>query len=387
MSIRYFATNRSHGNLARAIARKERLKLESKGYFWVNMEAYMSHYLATTDPDEMPKSVLVGSNAKQEILGQRFLGHPKVGQIVICVHGFNVNFHDAQTWYSILTNTLRKTKALGGKIVTDPISQDKDLLTNNSTPDNSLTAFVGFSWPSNGSALSYPSDQRDAIGSGSALANLITRIRQDTNKSVNLICHSMGNFLACHMFKSIIRDEYEPKGIDGNRIKRRKEKAGLSPEDQFFVDRYIMLAPDVERRHVTKCVVDAKKLGEDDEEVTYLGQFYSGLEHLVGHVHNFYSRFDGALTISNIEKGPRKVAVAAKGVLDSLTLGLLDFLERNPDEKWEQRLGATEHPMVAPPNMTSHNTVELSGREIGHSDSIDSQEIAEEIAKVLTLKL
>ncbi len=388
MSIRYFATNRSHEHLARAIKRKERLNLESKGYFWVNMEAYMSYYLATTNPDEMPESVLVGSKARQNILGPKFLGHPKVGQIVVCVHGFNVNFHDAQTWYSILTNTLRKTKALGGKIVTDPMSQDKDLLKDNSTPDNSLTAFVGFSWPSDGSVLSYLSDQREAIGSGSALANLITKIRQDTNKSVNLICHSMGNFLACHMLKSLVRGEYEPKGIDKNRIKRKREKkAGLAPKDKYFVDRYIMLAADVERRHVTKCVVDASKLESNEEEVTYLGQFYSGLAHLVGRVHNFYSRFDGALTISNIEKGPRKAAVAAKGVLDSLTFGMLDFLERNPDEKWEQRLGATQHPMVAPPNMSSHNAVDLSGREIGHSDYIDSQEIAEEIAQVLSRKL
>ncbi len=79
--------------------------------------------------------------------------------------------------------------------------------------------------------------------------------------------------------------------------------------------------------------------------------------------------------------------MATKGVLDSLTFGMLDFLERNPDEKWEQRLGATQHPMIAPPNMSSHNAVELSGREIGHSDYIDSQEIAEEIATVLTRKL
>ncbi|NKB82005.1 MAG: alpha/beta hydrolase [Nitrospirales bacterium] len=259
MSIRYFATNRNHEDLARALGRTERLGLERKGYFGVNMQAYMSHYLATTNPGEMPERVLVKGNAKQEILGPNFLGHPKVGKIVICVHGFNVNFHDAQTWYSILTNTLRKTKTLSGKIVTDPVVQDKDLLENQATPDKSLTAFVGFSWPSDGSVLSYPSDQREAIASGSALANLITTIRQETNKSVNLICHSMGNFLACHMLKSLIRSEYEPKGIDESRIKRNKEKKDLDPNKRFFVDRYIMLAPDVERRHVTKCVEDAKK--------------------------------------------------------------------------------------------------------------------------------
>lgn len=390
MSIRYFATNRSHENLGRDIGRKERLKLQSKGYYWVEMQAYMSHYLATTDPNDMPKSVLVRGDHRDRILDEHFLNHPKIGQIVVCVHGFNVDFHNAQTWFSILTDTLRKTKSLGGKVVTDPIAQDKELLSNSSLPDNSLTAFIGFSWPSNGSALSYPSDQREAVGSGSALANLIAKLHKTTGKSVNLVCHSMGNFLTCHMFKNLIHGGNPPEDLREKHthlVKRKTDLKDHEPKDQFFVDRYVMLAPDVERRHVTKCVADAANLGQDDEEATYLGQFYSGLEHLVGQVHNFYSRFDGALALSNIEKGPRKAAVATKGIFDALTFGMLEFLERNPDEKWEQRLGATQHPMIAPPNMTSHNAVELSGREIGHSDYIDNQEISEKIATVLTQKL
>jgi len=66
---------------------------------------------------------------------------------------------------------------------------------------------------------------------------------------------------------------------------------------------------------------------------------------------------------------------------------VLDFLEKNPDHKWEQRLGATQHPMIAPPNMQSHNTTELSGREIGHSDYVDSMEIVDAIAQVLSSPL
>ena len=240
------------------------------------MKAYMSHYLATTDTGGMPGTVLVGIGARQEVLGPNFLAHPKVGRIVICVHGFNVNFHDAQTWFSILTDTLRKTKALSGKVVTDPIEQDKDLLADDSVADGSLTAFVGFSWPSDGSVLSYPRDQREAVGSGIALANLITRIRQDTKKSVNLICHSMGNYLACNMVKSLIREEHEPKGIDENRIKRREKIGALAPEDQFFVDRYIMLAQDVERWHGTKCVVDASRLGKTTRMLSTKISFTAG---------------------------------------------------------------------------------------------------------------
>jgi adenine-specific DNA methylase len=141
------------------------------------------------------------------------------------------------------------------------------------------------------------------------------------------------------------------------------------------------LAADVERRHVTKCIAIKEK------RESYIGQFYSGLEHLVGQVHNFYSRFDGALAISNYEKIPRKALVEAKGVMDRITFGMIDFFKRNPDEKWEQRLGSTQHPIIAPPNMKSHNAVELSGREIGHSDYVDSREIAEEIAKILVSRL
>ena len=104
-------------------------------------------------------------------------------------------------------------------------------------------------------------------------------------------------------------------------------------------------------------------------------------------MHNFYSRFDGALAISNIEKLPRKALASAKGIMDKLTFGLIDYLERNPDEKWEQRLGATQQPIIAPPNMRSHNAVEITGREIGHSDYVDSIEIANVIADILVSPL
>ena len=360
------------------------------------MKAYMSHYLAEIDENTIPPGVIV-SKSKKEIFDQ-FLGSKKIANIVVCVHGFNVHFHDAQTWFGILTDSLRKTDELDGKIITDPIDQDKVLLKK--SKDGTLTAFIGFSWPSNGNAFSYPSDQTEAIGSASILANLITRIRELPNKpSVNLICHSMGNFLACHMFRQLINKVSKPiitspdteqgQILLKNRLNRltNQEKKGVANKDLYFVDRYVMLAPDVERRHVTKCVEDVNLLGRANEQATYVGPFYSGLSHIVGEVHNFYSRFDGALAISNIEKGPRKLMGGAKGVMDQMSFGIFDFLERNPDQKWEQRLGATQHPINAPYNMTSHNAVELSGREIGHSDYIDSHEIAIEIAKILTSKL
>jgi esterase/lipase superfamily enzyme len=387
MSIRYFATNRDCENLGRDFSRDERIKLQKGGYHFVDMEAYMSYYLSEVEAKTMPQGVIV-KDSQGEVF-DNFLNNKKVGSVIICVHGFSVHFHDAQTWYSILTDTLRNLKILKDRVITDPINQDKHLLK--SAPDSSLTAFIGFSWPSNGDLVSYLSDQGEARSSAQVLANLITRIHEQPNSpSVNLICHSMGNYLACHMFKQLVNGESKPiehketkSTVLKNRIARMDDMTTKDVNEMFFVDRYIMLAPDVERRHVTKCV----KIDNDKKKEPYVGQFYSGLEHLVGKIHNFYSRFDGALAISNIEKVPRKALVSAKGVLDKITFGIFDFLERNPDEKWEQRLGGTQHPIIAPPNMESHNAVELSGREIGHSDYVDSKEIAEEIASILVSTL
>ncbi len=387
MSIRYFATNRDCENLGRDFSRDERIKLQKGGYHFVDMEAYMSYYLSEVEAKTMPQGVIVKDSQKEVF--DNFLNNKKVGSVVICVHGFSVHFHDAQTWYSILTDALRNTGNLRGKIITDPKNQDKHLL--GSAPDSSLTAFIGFSWPSNGDLVSYLSDQGEARSSAPVLANLINRIRRmPNNPSVSLICHSMGNFLACHMFKQLVKEESLPYESDPEKLRALKIRISrdtADPKKRYFVDRYIMLAPDVERRHVTKCVKIPGNIGKSKEEAPYVGQFYSGLEHLVGKIHNFYSRFDGALAISNIEKVPRKALVSAKGVLDKITFGIFDFLERNPDEKWEQRLGGTQHPIIAPPNMESHNAVELSGREIGHSDYVDSKEIAEEIASILVSPL
>ncbi len=390
MSIRYFATNRDCENLGQDFNRVDRIDLQRGGYHFVDMEAYMSHYLSEVEAKTMPQGVIV-KESKEEVF-KKFLNNEKVGSVVICVHGFCVNFHDAQTWYSILTDTLKHTKSLKNRVVTDPKNQEEmDLLYSDNVGKGELTAFIGFSWPSDGNVLKYLSDQGEARSSAHVLANLIARIRGiPHNPSVNLICHSMGNFLACHMFKQLVKEESLPYEPDAKKLEALKTRIGretADPENRYFVDRYIMLAPDVERRHVTKCVKMPSNIRKADEEAPYVGQFYSGLEHLVGPVHNFYSRFDGALTISNYEKAPRKVLTSAKGFFDKITFGMIDFLERNPDEKWEQRLGSSQHPIIASPNMKSHNAVELSGREIGHSDYVDSKEIAEEIAKILVSTL
>ncbi len=399
MSIRYFATNRDNENLGRNESRDKRIKLQRGGYHFVDMHAYMSHYLAEVENETIPASANV-VDSQTEVM-DNYLANPRIGNIVVCVHGFNVKFHEAQTWFSILTDSMRHTSSLQDDLITDPLDGGKDQkkLRAKSVKPGSLTAFIGFSWPSNGNVFSYNSDQTEAIRSAASLANLIARLRLLPNQpSINLLCHSMGNFLVCHMLRQLVNQEILPQPsltrpeqtqyFDDleKRIHRLSQSEAKSNnwKNLFFVDRYIMLAPDIERRHVSKCIEDPSTLHTDQEQASYVGPFYSGLWHLVGEAHNFYSRFDSALALSNIEKDARKIAIGAKDILDNLTFNLLDFLQRNPDQKWEQRLGATQQPINAPGNLHSHNAVEISGREINHSDYIDSHEIVTTIANILT---
>ena len=382
MDIRYFATNRNPDNLAKRFPREQRVRLWRGGYHFVDMKKYMSYYLGTTKKGDMPKDVVV-EQSNDKIFGDNFLKHSKVGSVAICVHGFNVNLHEACTSFGILATSLGNTRAGKGRFVCGP-----DDMPNNGNQDSKekLVAIIGFSWPSNGRVVDYVADQRDAKHSGQALANLITRIRCTRRDiRVDLICHSMGNLLACEMLHGLLEGEFRPSEptdyeeqypeLIPNKLKRAKE----NDKDGFFVDRLIMLAPDVERRHVTKSVLKASS----NDDRGYVGPFHSGLEHLVDDVYNFYSRHDRILDISNWEKAVREKGLGIMGVLDRLTGGLFEFIQRNPDHKWEERLGGTMHPPTAPPNMQSRNAVELTGREIGHGDYIDSRLLAEEIADIL----
>jgi len=384
--IRYFATNRSLDKLGQAVpANKsgDRHGLARGGYYFVDMEDYMSYYLGTTEAEEMPKSAIVRQSKKDIFDG--FLSSPKIGKIVVCVHGFNVELFEAFTWFRILTDTMKHAEKTGERIVTSP---DELAAKEKTAKDGELTAFIGFSWPSNGNVFSYPSDQREAIASKSAFAALLARIKLATGKPISLICHSMGNFLACHTFAALVNEQLLPpaateKGgayIQGL-IKRPASKKDLNSDGSrkdYFVDNYVMIAPDVERRHVTKAKSDVA-------ETDYVGPFYSGLEHLVRKQVNVYSRFDGALAVSNIEKKPREMVRGASEVVSKWTFGIVDFLERNPDEKWEKRLGEAPAPFNASPGFESINATELAGRPIDHSDHIDSKEVAFKIAEVLEI--
>ena len=67
------------------------------------------------------------------------------------------------------------------------------------------------------------------------------------------------------------------------------------------------------------------------------------------------------------------------------TFGLLDFLDRNPDQHWEEPLGEAPAPANAAPGFTSGNATELANRKVGHSDHIDAPEVVNRIAEELEI--
>lgn len=382
--LKFFATNRSMDALGKAVdTSDDRHTLSRGGYYFVNMDKYMRHYLGTTDAGEMPKGAIIKDS--QAAVFEDFVESPKIGKIVVCVHGFNVELFEAFTWFRVLTDTMKHIEGVGDRVITSP----EDLKDAGDAPNSSLTAFIGFSWPSNGNVLSYPSDQKEAIGSKAGFGTLLARLRA-TGKPVNLIGHSMGNFLACHTFAALVNQLLIPpiavekpelmdlfkRGTVEDGTREVGSEVISKDDDKWLIDTYVMIAPDVERRHVTKCIADGI-------ETEYVGPFYSGLQHLVRHKVNVYSRFDGALSVSNIEKAPREMMHSVGDTASKLTFGLLDFLERNPDQMWEKRLGESPAPVNAPPGFTSINATEIADRKMDHSDHIDSSHVVARIANEL----
>jgi hypothetical protein len=391
--LQFFATNRAMETLGRIVQdpgdeRERRIGMERGGYYFIDTHKFMSDFFATVDGAAMPEAALV-ANSKTDVF-DAFLAKPSVGRVVVCVHGFNVKLHHAVTWFRILTDTMRNN-GLADRMVLR--ADDARLDT---APAGSLTAFIGFSWPSNGSTLAYNRDQADAVASAGAFANLVGRIVA-YDKKISLLCHSMGNYMACNALASLVKETTVPTAMTAEYLQKM---LGISPQaadakakalqtrmrrnvdgqpETFLIDRFVMVAPDVERRHVTKSK-------DQESKRQYVGPFYSALEHTVRETTNVYSRFDGALNISNLEKRPKDLALKIGDALSSLSFGMLDFLERNPDYKWEMRLGSSAHPVTAPPRMRSLNATEIAGRPIDHSDHIDVPALALAIGKALGLE-
>lgn len=365
MHIKYFATNRDRENLGRDIKRKARIQLQRGGYHWIDTKQYMSHYLATTDPTTMPSEAII-QDSQDKIFGE-FLNYPSIKHIIICIHGFNVHLHGALTSFSVLVDTLKKNTELGSTLITDPTTEEAKIRLKTM---NNLTAVVGFSWPSNGSVWDYGSDREEAVSSASPLANLISKIiYQNPNAKIHLIAHSMGNFLTCTMLEKLVNKDITPQYINEQIEKKLKRRNDVG-EGTFFVDCFIMLAPDVERRHVTQCNKHGSEEVKNDK-ANYLGPFYAGLHHLVGGVDLFYSKHDSALKASKIEKEVREKKGKVKEILTGADLNNL----------WEDSLGLNPAPQLAPPNMYSYNASTLSNRPIDHGDYFDTVTIAEKISE------
>ena len=401
--IRFFATNRDRSNLGRTFNQADRIQLQKGGYHWIDMKRFMAHYLATTDQTTMPPEAIILDS--EETIFENFLAKPAIKRIIIGIHGYNVPFHGALTSFSLLADTLSKVlEEKHNKIlITDPIiaeryaadsnqalgeNESKAPITN-SIPDkksielvyderlndeaSDLTAFIGFSWPSNGNVLDYISDRVEAMQTAPILGNLISYIRnKNPNAKVHIIAHSMGNYLTCNMLGGSVIETFTPLSATGNatienQLKRQNTDEG---KGKWFVDRYLMLAPDVERREVTQCDVDGIAGGKTD----YTGPFYEGIENLVEETHVFYSRHDNAL----------KASVVEKEVVNELGQKVTEFFTK-PDlnKRWESSLGLNPLPALAPDNMYGHNATVLTNREIDHGDYFDSLAIAEKLVEII----
>lgn len=374
MFIKYFATNRDREKLGRNIERDKRIQLQKGGYHWLNMDEYMSHYLATTDSSSFPEEVYILDS--EQAIFKSFLSKKSIKRIMICVHGYNVELHETHTWFNIFCKTLSYTAHKNGvmkdSLITDPTDATQKVKLDNDS--NDLTAVVGFSWPSNGNVVSYEGDRTEAISSRTALANLIGRVKSlSPQAEIILVAHSMGNLLACSMLSSINDEEFQITDF-----KLPDYRAAFEAKKPLrFIDKYVMIAADIERRQITQCDLKEIANGKEIQKSIYLGPFYAGLKYAVGEVHSFYSRFDKALLVSNTEKSFREKIENVKEF----------FTGDNPETKYENRLGLTEHPKaIAPSNISSYNAVALSNRQIDHSDYQDCLPVMEEIAGIILHK-
>ena len=151
--------------------------------------------------------------------------------ILVYVHGFNVSWHSAVGSALALQSMLnRPNERARGK---------GDVLV------------ILYTWPSDGSALplvAYRSDRTEAIGSGFALGRGLLKLRDflaettrrltkkekeagvqrdPCNQNVNLLCHSMGNYVL------------------QNAIQRMVERTPSGPLPKIF-DQVFLCAPDVD---------------------------------------------------------------------------------------------------------------------------------------------
>ena len=109
--------------------------------------------------------------------------------LLIYVHGFNVGFKQG------IRSAHRLASNLASRLDSAPI-------------------LALFSWPSNGSALAYWSDRRDAAASGPALGRAILKardhlLRRDSarcQRRIHVVTHSMGAYVLRHALRTIVAE-------------------------------------------------------------------------------------------------------------------------------------------------------------------------------------
>jgi esterase/lipase superfamily enzyme len=144
--------------------------------------AYREEINAKKSDSDQPKAVF-GSKAMFTDLQKLMLGG---SDALVYIHGFNVSWHEAVGAAASL-----------------------QLMLNRPLPGSRPLSLILFSWPSDGMALpyvSYKSDRSEAQGSGYAvgraflkLRDYLARIRagsaEQCDRSIHLLCHSMGNYV------------------------------------------------------------------------------------------------------------------------------------------------------------------------------------------------
>lgn len=183
----------------------------------------------------------------------------KQTDVLIYIHGFNVNWNDAVGAALALQEMLNKT-------------QQKDL--------NQSVLVVLFTWPSDGMALpfvSYKSDRTEAQGSGYAFGRGILKVRDFLmtlkknrqaicNQDIHLLCHSMGNYVLQNTLERI--EQFTP-----------------GPVLPRIFEYIFLCAPDV------------------DDNVLESGQAMDRLHELSRSVNIYYNHGDVAMYISDYTKG------------------------------------------------------------------------------------
>ena len=193
--------------------------------------------------------------------------------MVVCVHGFNVELHEAFTWFRVLTDTMKNLHgADGGGIGDRVVTSAADLAAKPSAAKNSLTAFIGFSWPSDGKVLSYASDRSEAIRSAAPFGHVLTRLKM-TGRSVNLVCHSMGNFVARHTLAALVNEHLVPPNAAGNERMMglfKRDETGHSDEPEHIepacpgTPSDATAGPNSEpMRHLSACEIGSRRIWEN----------------------------------------------------------------------------------------------------------------------------